>query len=295
MKKLLRQRLLLGTALPLLLAGANGCREVLEEDAAPVGTLSETSLSSVAGIEGSLIATYRALDWNGAVGGGWGNAASNWAFGSVPSDDAYKGSEATDQPAIDDIERYQWGLSGANDYFNDKWRGAYEGVVRANATVRALAALQAAQPTAVSASDGNSILGEAIFLRAHYHFEAYRMWGNVPYYRGGDTDIRKPNAPAAEVAQNILVDLDSAIAILPTSPRNGQVGRVTQWAAKAYKGRVLAYTAQWPAALTQLREVQASGVYDLEESFDRVWTGFADYANKKETILAYQASSSTLR
>ena len=40
----------------------------------------ETSLQSVSAIEGSLIATYRALDWNGAVGGGWGNSASNWGI-----------------------------------------------------------------------------------------------------------------------------------------------------------------------------------------------------------------------
>jgi hypothetical protein len=291
MKKALRQRLLLGTALPLLLTSASGCRDVLESAATPQGTLNETTLQNLTGIEGSLVATYRALDWNGAVGGGWGNSASNWAFGSVPSDDAYKGSEATDQPAVDDLERYQWGTAGANDYLNDKWRGAYEGVVRANATLGLLDGVVTARPTEIPAAVANSIRGEAILLRAHYHFEAYRMWGNVPYYRVADRDFRKANSPAAEVVQNLLVDLDSAIALLPAAPRNGNVGRVSQWTAKAYKGRVLAYAAQWPAALTTLREVQASGVYDLEESFDRVWTGFSEFSNKKETILAYQASA----
>src|SRR5258705_232510 len=32
----------------------------------------------------------------------------------------------------------------------------------------------------ISASDAASIRGEALFLRAHYHFEAWRMWGNIP-------------------------------------------------------------------------------------------------------------------
>jgi starch-binding outer membrane protein, SusD/RagB family len=54
---------------------------------------------------------------------------------------------------------------------------------------------------------------------------------------------------------------------------------------------VQVYTGQFPAALTTLREVRASGPYALEESFDRVWSGFQDYSNGKETILAYQASA----
>ena len=47
--------------------------------------------------------------------------------------------------------------------------------------------------------------GEALFLRAHYMFEAYRMWGNVPYLREDDTDLRKAAlqkpAVATEIAQ----------------------------------------------------------------------------------------------
>ena len=46
----------------------------------------------------TLIAAYRALDCTNGVGGNWGTAASNWVWGSVTSDDAYKGSESTDQP-----------------------------------------------------------------------------------------------------------------------------------------------------------------------------------------------------
>ena len=68
-----------------------------------------------------------------------------------------------------------------------------------------------------------SIQGEAIFLRAHYHFEAWRMWGNVPYYREDDTTFKKPNLQADAVVTEILKDLDEAIGLLPTSPRNGQI------------------------------------------------------------------------
>ena len=291
MKKVSRQPLL-GAALMLCAVGTiYGCKDFLTDAAAPQGTLDSQTLANRNGVEGTLIAAYRTLDFTTGVGGAWGSAASNWIWGSVPSDDAYKGSEESDQPAIDPIEQYQWSASGVEGELNDKWRAAYEGIVRSNATINLLKEVSTTKPGEFSAAEVKGIEGEALFLRAHYHFEAWRMWGNIPYYREGDTDFRKANLTKVEAGNEILKDLDAAIALLPLTPRNGNVGRATQWAAKAYKGRVQMYAGQFPAALTTLREVRGSGVYALEPSFDRVWTGFKEFENGKETILAYQASA----
>ncbi|MEO7857139.1 MAG: RagB/SusD family nutrient uptake outer membrane protein [Gemmatimonadaceae bacterium] len=268
-----------------------GCKDFLTDAAAPQGTLDSQTLANRNGVEGTLIAAYRTLDFTTGVGGAWGSAASNWIWGSVASDDAYKGSEASDQPAIDPIEQYQWSASGVEGELNDKWRATYEGIVRSNATINLLKEVSTTKPGEFSAAEAKGIEGEALFLRAHYHFEAWRMWGNIPYYRETDTDFRKANLTKVEAGNEILKDLDAAIALLPPTPRNGNVGRATQWAAKAYKGRVQMYAGQFPAALTTLREVRGSGVYALESSFDRVWTGFKEFENGKETILAYQASA----
>ena len=100
--------------------------------------MDEATLTNRTGVEGSLIAAYRALDWHDGVSGNWGCAASNWVWGSVMSDDAYKGSEASDQPAINDIEAYHWSTGDSESYLNEKWRAVYEGVVRSNATLRLL-------------------------------------------------------------------------------------------------------------------------------------------------------------
>ena len=292
MKKVSRQVLLRGTAVVLGLAGTlYGCKDFLTDAALPQGTLDSGTLANKVGVEGTLIAAYRQLDHTDGAGGAWGSAASNWIWGSVTSDDAYKGSEATDQPNIDPVEQYQWSASGVESELNDKWRAMYEGVVRSNATINLLKSVVATKPSEISAVDAKGIEGEALFLRAHYHFEAWRMWGNIPYFRETDTDFRKANSTAADVGPEIIKDLDAAIALLPTTPRNGQVGRVTQWTAKAYKGRVQVYAGQYAAALTTLREVRASGPYGLEASYDRVWTGYKDLENGKETILAYQASA----
>jgi hypothetical protein len=292
MKKATRQPMLLGTALFLAAGSLFGCKDSFLTDAAtPQGVLDAGVLANAAGVEGNLISAYRVLDWTTGLGAGQAAAASNWVWGSVASDDAYKGSDATDFTAIMDVERYDWSAPGADGILNDKWKQVYEGVSRTNATLNLLKQVVKDSPSQLGAADQAGIEGEALFLRAHYMFEAYRFWGNVPYLKEDDTDVRKASLQKAAVAAEILKDLDAAIAKLPTTPRKGQVGRATQWTAKAYKGRVQLYTGNYAGALTTLREVVASGPYALQPSYDQVWTGFKQYENGKETILAYQASA----
>ena len=289
MKIVSNYRLLKGAALAIV-AGITlyGCKDFLSKAAVPEGTLDAGTLANPAGVEGSLIAAYRQLDCTN-ISGAWGCAVSNWAFGSVPSDDAYEGSEANDQPPVEALEEYHWATADAQGYLNDKWVGVYEGISRANATLRVLKTVAAKGE--MEAADINGIAGEAIFLRAHYHFEAWRFWGNIPYYREDDTDFRKANETSDQVYADLIKDLDSAIKLLPTSPRKGQKGRATQWTAKAYKGRVQIYAGKFNEARITLRDVVDNGPYALETSFDHVWTGFAQYENGKETIFAYQASA----
>jgi len=291
MNTLYRHKLLFGTGLLILLGGVTyGCHDFLET--AAQGTLGAASLTTKVGVEGSLLATYRVLDCTNSTNSNWGCAASNWVWGSVTSDDAYKGSEATDQPGATDIELYNWTTGSAEDYLDNKWSHIYEGIARANGTLRLLARVRQALPNEISDADARSIAGEALFLRAHYHFEGMQMWGTIPYYSDeNDTlDFRKPNAGVNDTTA-ILKDLDSAFVLLPAAPRNGDKGRASRWTAKAYKGKVLAFQKDWVGAKRVLDSVVASGVYGLETSFDHVWTGFQKFADGPETILAYQASA----
>jgi starch-binding outer membrane protein, SusD/RagB family len=290
MKIVSKHRLFVGTALLAVVAGAlYGCKDFLTDASTPQGTLDSGTLANRAGVEGSLIGAYRSLDCSSSSSA-WGCAASNWTFGSIAGGDSYKGSDGTDQPPINDLEGYHWGTPRAEEYLNAKWSQVYEGVVRSNATLRLLKQVLASSPGELPAAVAASIEGEALFLRAHYHFEAWRMWGRVPYYREDDTDFRKPNLTSEAVVTELLADLDAAIAKLPTDPRNGEKGRASQWTAKAYKGRVQVYAGRYADAITTLQEVRSSNKYKLEESFDRVWTAFQDYSNGPETIWAYQAS-----
>src|SRR5256884_1953705 len=288
-------KLLVGTAILALAVGVTyACKDFL--NTTPQVALPEDALATASGVEGSLIAAYRSLDCSSSSVGSWGCAASNWVWGSVTSGDAHKGSNLGDQEPVNEIETYLWSAGDVQDYLNQKWSQVYEGVSRANATLRLMAKVRAAKPAEIDDAEAAGIRGEALFLRAHYHFEAYRMWGNIPYYNTPDdtVDFKKSNQ-GVDVIGNIVRDLDTAAALLNTTPRNGDVGRATSWTAKAYKGRVYAYAAAknaayWDSALTTLRNVQAAGPYRLETSFDHVWTGFTALQNGPETILAFQAS-----
>jgi hypothetical protein len=292
MRLLQKHPLLMGAAsLVVMTAVLWGCKNFLTDAAPPEGTLNQSTLENLAGVEGTLIGAYRALDCTSVVQANWGCAASDWVWGNIVGGDSYKGSDATDQPPINDIEGHHWSTQNAGDYLNQKWVLSYEGIVRANSTINLLKSVLKNSPSAITTADAHSIEGEAIFLRVHYSFEAWKMWGNVPYYRDSDQGFNKPNETADLVAADMLKDLDSAIKLLPATPRNGQKGRATSWTAKAYKGRIQAYMGKYSDAVATLSDVVASGPYALEKSFDRVWTGFSDYANGPETIWAYQASA----
>src|SRR5215210_1771735 len=158
MKIVSNTRLIVGTAaLTLLSAGLYGCKDFLTANATAQGALDESALATGSGVEGTLIGAYRPLDC--PVGGAWGCAASNWVWGSVAGDDSYKGSTNTDQPPINDIEGYHWSAPEGQGYLNQKWSVSYEGVSRANATLRLLKNVLASNPTALSTAAARSIEG----------------------------------------------------------------------------------------------------------------------------------------
>jgi hypothetical protein len=288
-------KLLLGTAIVTLAIGVTyACKDFL--NTTPQGVLNEDALATPDGVEGLLIAAYRSLDCSSSSAGSWGCAASNWVWGSVTSGDAHKGSNLGDQQPVNEIEVYLWGVGDVQDYLNQKWAQVYDGVARSNATIRLLDKVIGAGGLDPASAEAVGVRGEATFLRAHYHFEAYRMWENIPYYTEADQDYKKSNV-GVDAIGNIVKDLKTAEQLLGTNPvpRGGDAGRATGWTAKAYRGRVYAYAAAknavyWDSAKVVLDSVVAHGPYALETSFDHVWTAFTQYQNGPETILAFQAS-----
>ena len=275
-----KNNFLLFFAVALLGMGIVACSDEFL-DAPPQGALDGGTLANEAGVDAAIISAYSMLDgwaesW-GSVSSPWPASGSNWIWGSVLSDDAHKGSEAGDQGQSEELELFQW--APGNSYFNDRFVILYEGIARVNAAMGLLNSVEG-----IDAAKSASLAGEARFLRGHFHFEAWKMWKNVPYYTEEDTDFRKANT--ADIVPNILADFEAAAAALPAS--QGQPGRVTSGAANAYIGKLHLYNNNFSEAKAALDKVVSSGQYSLNPCFHDIFS--VGLENGPEMVFSIQAS-----
>lgn len=276
----MKNRLLIAIALFSVLAVILACSKDFLET--PVqGAISDDVLSSSeSGVSASLIAVYKMLNgFTNTVGNTWGAAPSNYIFESA-ADDAHKGSEPSDNPdGYYEVSLYQWSTNLG--VFRHKWGAVYEGIKRAN---NAINIANAYKEKGGSESFVNGVIGEATFLRAWYHFEAYKIFVNVPYYIETDKDFRKPNDQP--VLPLIIADLEKAIPLLPANKT--AVGRVDQTVAQAFLGKVKLFSHDYAGAKSDLQKVVGSGKYALSPCYNDNFTIATQ--NGPESLFAHQAS-----
>lgn len=256
-------------------------------DVPPTGLLAEAQLTSLAGIEASLIAAYSQVNGRGNRLG----SPSNWVWGSIRGGEANKGTDPGDFTAINPIQRFE--INAASGQVGSKWNVAYEGIARASNVLRLLESAQ----EDVTDADKVSLSAQARFLRAHYYFELKKDYGNTPYV----DETVDYGSGLAEVSNNqdlwpfIEADMQYAVTNLP--PTQPQVGRVNSWAAKAYMGKILLYQGKFGAAKSMFDDVIANGVtsnglkYDLVPYYDDAFRGAND--NHQESVWAYQSAANT--
>jgi hypothetical protein len=259
-------------------------------DVTPVGQLAEAQLTSLAGIDGSLIAAYSQVNGRGNKLG----SPSNWVWGSIRGGEANKGGHLSDDyayPTIKSIQRFE--NNAADGDIGAKYDVAYEGIARANSVLRLLTKAGAD----VTAADKARLSAQARFLRAHYYFELARDYNRTPY-----VDETVDYGTGLEKVKNdkdlwpfIIADLEYAVSKLPaTQP---QVGRVNIWAAKTYLAKVYMYTKEFGKAKSLFDEVIANGVtsnglkYGLVPYYNDMFRGKND--NHQESIWAYQSAANT--
>ncbi len=250
----------------------------------PEASLNEATLANKFGANAALIAAYAALDgwtdqgWNNAAGNPWPAAGSNWVWGSVSTDDAYPGSQPNDQVQVEQINKYDW--QPDLSYFRAKFQTIYWGIGRANIALRLIA-----KATDMSSSEKSQAVGEAKFLRAHYHFDGYRMWKNIPYYDETVTDYRLKND--VDIFPKIVADLQDAISSLASKSSNSSA-RATKEAAQAYLARAYMYNGRYSDALPLLNTVISSNRYALVDNFHDNFDPAKQ--NNSEVVFAFKAS-----
>lgn len=251
-----------------------------------LGSLSDTQLSTKAGVDNLLIGAYAALDGNGVgAASAWDANADNWIYGSIAGGDAHKGSDGSDQAGINAIMTYSAGPS--NGFFNSKWKAVYEGINRANTVLKFA-------PLAKNMTDGqrSQVQAEARFLRGHYYSEVKKMYNNVPWIDENTTDPAA-QTNTADIWPQIEADFKYAMDNLPVTQQ--EVGRANKWAAASYLAKTLVYQKKFPAAKLIFDQIISQGVtsnglkYALTEKYEDNFDGATK--NNSESVFAVQAAA----
>lgn len=257
----------------------------------PKGALSESVLANKAGVNRLLIGAYSLLDGvsESNTWAPWYSAVSNFVLGGIASDDAHKGSEYGDITDFEQVENYT--ATPVTSPFNEKWQALYAGVQRANDVLTVLAKVT---DGSISGVEAKQIEAEARFLRAVYHFEAAKIWRNVPYvdetvsFANGNYNI--PNTTL--IWSKIEGDLQFAASNLTAT--KGDIGRANSWAARAFLAKAYMFQHKFSEAKTLLTDIIANGVTSSGQKYTLV-DNFSDNfnpskKNNSESVFAVQMS-----
>lgn len=269
--------------LPLVIIMIFGCQKFF--DVSPQGVATATQLKSKAGVNALLIGAYALMDGVGSGTTNWHAAISNWVYGGVVSDDAYKGTDAGDQPEQSFLEQYNW--VSDNIHLRGKWQHSYDGIARCNEVIIAVSDPELKD---MSEDEKKQVIAQARFLRGHYHFEAKKMWNNVPYIDEKIYDASNPSGVlignTADIWPQIEADFKFASENLPAT--QAQKGRATRWAAKSYLAKALLFQKKWAAAKTELVDVFANSGKSLVDNYHDNYRRLTN--NNRESIFEVQFS-----
>lgn len=263
-------------------------KDFLERE--PIGPISENILANKDGVNGLLVGAYSLLD---GVGSNQGNTqdlgVNNTYVSNVAADEAHKGGGYCCQTNRSELENYTY--TSSNSILLEKWRLYYAGIQRANDVLRLLQKLPEGE---LSESEITQVVAEARFLRGVYHFEAAKMWRNIPYldetvnYESGNYLIGNtvPVWP--------LIEADFEFAANNLTPTKSQVGRANSWAAKAFLAKTYMFQTKHAEAKPLLEDLINNGVtsnglsYDLQPQY--AWNFQISHKNSAESVFAVQMS-----
>ena len=254
-------------------------------DAQPYGQYDLTAVKTKAGLNALLVGIYGVLDGQNISGDGWEGSAVNWATAGVAADDDYKGTDANDQPQMTEVEMYQ--SQPGNRYFYNKWLVLYEGISRTNDVIRL-----ANDPDieGLTDDDRKAIIGQARFLRAHFHFDAKRLWKNIPYITEETTTYDN----ATDAWPKIEEDFQFAYDNLPET--QAQKAKVNKWAAAAYLAKVYMFQNKFAQAKALYDVITVSGktssgdLYGLQDYYAQNFDPLFD--NSRESVFAISSAAS---
>jgi starch-binding outer membrane protein, SusD/RagB family len=275
----------------LLLGTLYACKKSFL-DRPPLGTLNQDILATNAGVQGLLIGAYSGVDGDGGKNSGLGSGGSNWTYGEMGADDSYKGSDPSDGGA-DAFPIETKTVTSTNAYVASKWDAYYDYIQRCNDVLRVLP-----KATDITPDAAKEIQAEARFLRAHFHFDLKKIFGNIPFIDENVTvssgsDVGNWTGSAyKDIWPNIEADFQFAVDNLPeTQP---QVGRANKWAAMAYLAKAYLFEHKYAQAKALFDQVIANGKTSGGKKYALLPNYFSNFnpaqKNSEESVFAAQES-----
>lgn len=263
----------------------------------PKGVVGADDLNTPENVEKLVIAAYASLGndhWEVPY-------TSAWVYGSVRSDDAYKGGLGTaDQGEFTQYEVFST-IQENQSRGNLLWTRLFMGVQRANLALKGINKLSDADYPAKALRRA-----EMRFIRGHFYFLLKSHFKKVPYIDevvSADSINTVSNVQYTndELWNVIAADFKEAAASLP--PQAEQLGRPNTYTAKVYLAKVRLYQAyeqdeqnnvtrinadRLNEVVTLTNEVIGAGKYGLSDDYAKnyLW----QFENGKESLFAVQRS-----
>ncbi len=287
----------------LVMICSTSCKRSFLDTTLP-GVASAEQLNTINNTEALVVSAYA------GVANGYWNASwtSDWVWGSVRSDDAYKGgSSVSDQGQLNDLEQYYLVTAAVGGYQNNTWIGVYENISRINLALRYLDNFTDADYIVSGVADARKRRqAEMRFLRGHFMFVLkrlfkYPVWIEHTATQDEIRSISNRQFSNDELWDKIAADFQFAADNLP--PVQPQVGRANKWAASAYLAKARLYQAYaqddnhnvTSISAARLNEVVTltdavinSGQYNLVDNYGKKWV--YGYENNSESLFAAQYS-----
>ncbi|MBP1614850.1 MAG: putative outer membrane protein, involved in nutrient binding [Bacteroidetes bacterium] len=192
------------------------------------------------------------------------------------------------------MANYQNGLDGTDPVCSTLYEKIYLAINYCNVAIEHIDNVPASETIK------SKRMAEARFLRAYYYWILVENFGDI-YYTDKSTDVVITNPTKTKVADvytNIFADLDFAINS-QLSENQGDGGRITKWAAKAFKARLLLTRASelndtnyYEQAYTLAKEIIDNGPFSLNKNFASVFDmANSDGTGNKEVIWYVDYSS----
>ncbi|WP_209404929.1 RagB/SusD family nutrient uptake outer membrane protein [Pseudozobellia sp. WGM2] len=257
------------------------CSDVLEKE--PQAQLSEFSAYVTAeDAKKAVTAAYEPLNGNMWCCGNYGAGYAHWVMANVASDDAEKGGESgSDQLYAQQIALFN--IPTNNSALSAAWNSQYVGIHRANLILDKVSEIE------MDESLKGRYLAEARFLRAWYYMNLVKTFGDVPLVLDADLEAYDlTRTPRQQVYEQIIADLEAAIAVLPEASEydDADRGRATKGAALAYLAKAYLYMDNFAEAETNFATVINSGEYELDPDYYGMFTRAGE--NSSEHIFQVQ-------